>query len=91
MMWPEQFETEANLVAALWAGQKKGKGRMLQGNKSVALGGARGYIFRQISATITLSLKARRKTNVHWWRSLCTSDSISLCCRIIELSNHRTV
>lgn len=39
MMWPEQYETEAVLVAALWAGQMNSEGRMLQRNKTVALGG----------------------------------------------------
>lgn len=64
-MWPEQFETEAILVAALWAGLEEGEERMLQRNKTVVLGGARSYIFRQVPAMIMLALKARRKANTH--------------------------
>ena len=64
-MWSEQYETEAFLVAALWAGLEKGEGRVLQRNKTVALGEGRGYIFRQVLAMIMLALKARRKVNTH--------------------------
>jgi len=63
MVWSEECETEAVLVAALWAGLEKGEGRMLQKNKTVALGGVRGYIFRQVPDMIMLALKARRKAN----------------------------
>lgn len=54
MMWSERYETEAVLVTALWAG-----------SKTVALGGVRGYISRQVRGVITLALKARRKANTH--------------------------
>lgn len=82
MTWPEQFETEAISVAALQVGLEKGEGRMLQRNETVALGGARGYVFRQVWAIIMLALQARRQAKTHTGgEASCASDGISLCPR----------
>lgn len=63
MMWSKQYQTEAVLVAELWAGLEKAG--YYRGTKTVALGEVRSYIFRQLPGIVTLAQKARRKPGTH--------------------------